>query len=131
MSKASGKLAKKQLLRTVRKATKPKKGFDQWVLTIERRKLTPDVGLFRVEAEFNGRPEWSGSVSVTLPEAKRFGPDGAELPSEWDQLAVGASAFNVLTAEVRGRTIVETAMGWIKRTFEEGSAKDVFPFLRR
>ena len=95
--------SKKQLLAAIRKGTKPPKGFSQWVLILEHRKLSDSVGLMVVEAQLNGKPEWSGSFSANLPEKPKFGPDGAELPGEWSDLKSGQSRYNVLTFEIRGK----------------------------
>lgn len=126
----AGKQTKKQLLKAIRKETKPAKGFGQWVLVLERRRLSEAVGLLRLEAELDGKPEWSGSMSVSLPEPKKFGPDGRQLPGEWDNVAPGESAFNVFTLELRGKSLIESAKGWIKRSFDNGKIQDLLPFVK-
>lgn len=128
--KTAVKQAKKQLLKLIRKETKAPKGFGQWVLILERRRLSENVGLLRVEAELDSKPEWGGSMSVNLPEPKKLGPDGKELPGEWDNIALGQSAFNVFTIELRGKSLLESAKGWIKRSFENGKIQDVLPFVK-
>ena len=94
--------SKKELLRAIRKETRPPAGFGQWVIIFEAKKLTEDLGLVRLEGYSDKRLEWSGSLSIPLPQAKTFGPDGKELtPSpNWDTIAVGASRFSVLTMEM-------------------------------
>ena len=119
---------KKQLLRAIREQTKPPKGFGQWILVLEHRRLTADVGLLLVEAQLDGKNEWSGSISVNLPEQKKFGPDGREIPSDWEKLAPGQSLHNVLTFEMRGKSLVELAKGFIKRSVEEGKLQDLLPW---
>ncbi len=130
VSKVTTKQIKKELLKAIRKETKPPKGFGQWVLILEHRRVSETVGLFRVEAELDGKPEWSGAASVNLPEAKKFSQDGKELQSEWDKVAPGESLFNVFTLELRGKSLIESAKGWIKRSFEEGKIQDLLPFVK-
>jgi hypothetical protein len=130
ISKSVAKQTKKQLLKVIRKETKAPKGFGQWVIVLERRRLSEKLGLLRLEAELDGKSEWSGSMSVALPEAKKFGPDGKELPGEWDNIAPGESGFNIFTLELRGKTLLESAKGWIKRSFENGKIQDVIPFVK-
>lgn len=129
-ARTATKQIKQQLVRAIRKETKPPKGFGQWVLVLERRRLSEAVGLLRIEAELDGKPEWSGSMSVSLPEQKKLSPDGQLLPGEWDNVAPGESAFNVFTLELRGKSLLESAKGWIKRSFENGKIQDVFPFVK-
>ena len=69
-------------------------------------------------------------MSVNLPEPKKFGPDGQELPGEWDNIPPGESAFNVFTLELRGKSLIESAQGWIKRSFENGKIQDLLPFVK-
>jgi len=130
VGKTANRQVKRQLLKVIRKETKPPKGFGQWVLILERRRLSENLGLFRVEAELDGKPEWSGAASVSLPEAKKVGPDGTELPGEWNNIAVGQSGFNVFTLELRGKSVMESAKGWIKRSFEDGKIQDFIPFVK-
>jgi len=122
--------SKRQLLKIIRKASRPPKGFGQWVLVLERRRLSDKLGLLRVEAELDGKAEWSGSISVGLPEAKKFGPDGTVIPGEWENIAIGESGFNVFTLELRGKSLIESAKGWLKRSFDEGKIQDVISLLR-
>lgn len=129
-TETAGKRTKKQLLKAIRKETKLAKGFGQWVLVLERRRLSEAVGLLRVEAELDGKPEWSGSMSVNLPEPKKFGPDGHQLPGDWETVRPGESAFNVFTLELRGKSLIESAKGWIKRSFENGKIQDLLPFVK-
>jgi hypothetical protein len=119
---------KRHLLRTIRKETKPPKGFGQWVLILEHRRLTDNLGLFLVEAQLDGKTEWSGSISVDLPEQKKFGPDGTEPASEWEKLTSGQSRYNVLTFEMRGKSVLELGKGFIKRSLEEGKLQDLLPW---
>lgn len=121
---------KKQLRRAIRKETKPPKGFGQWLITLEQRRISEDIGLFRVEAEIDGKLQWSAAVSVNLPEAKKFDSTGREIVSEWDRIALGKSLFNVFTLETRGKSVVEVAKGWLKRSFEEGKIQDIIPFVK-
>lgn len=130
IGKVGVKQTKKQLLKIIRKETKPPKGFGQWVIVLERRRLSESLGLVVLEAELDGKPEWSGSMSVGLPEAKKFGPEGKELPSEWDAIAPGESGFSVFTLELRGKTLIESAKGWIKRSFEDGKIQDLLTFFK-
>ena len=129
-TKTAAKQVKKQLLKAIRKETKPPKGFAQWVLVLEHRRLAENVGLLRVEAELDGKLEWSGSASVSLPDAKKFGPDSSELPGEWDNIAVGQSRFNIFTLELRSKSVIESVKGWIKRSFEDGKIQDFIPFVK-
>ena len=122
--------SKKQLLRTIRKETKPPKGFGQWVLVLEHRRISDAVGLFRVEAHNDKKLEWSGAISINLPEPKKFAPGGTELVSDWEKLAPGQSSFNLLTLEMRGKSVFEVAKGWLKRSFEDGKIQDVLPWFR-
>ena len=119
---------KKQLLRAIRKETKPQKGFGQWILVLEHRRVSENVGLLLAEAQLNGKPEWSGSMSVNLPEQKKYGPDGKELQGEWDTLTVGQSRYNVFTFEMRGKSILEVVKGFLKRSLEEGKIQDIIPW---
>jgi hypothetical protein len=64
-------------------------------------------------------------MSANLPEQKKYGPDGKEIQSEWETLGAGESRFNVLTFEMRGKSVVELAKGFIKRSFEEGKIQDI------
>ena len=130
VGKAAAKQARKQLLKAIRKETRPPKGFGQWVLIVERRRLSENLGLLRVEAELDGNPEWSGSMSAALPEAKKFAPDGKELPGDWDNIAPGESGFHIFTLELRGKTLIESVKGWIKRSFEDGKIQDFIPFVK-
>lgn len=127
---AAAKQIKKQLVKAIRKETTPPKGFGQWVLVLERRRLSEAVGLLRLEAELDGKPEWSGSMLVNLPKPKKFGLDGQQLTGDWDNVAPGQSAFNVFTLEVRGKSLTESAKGWIKRSFENGKIQDLLPFVK-
>jgi hypothetical protein len=120
--------SKKQLLRAIRKETKPPKGFSQWVLVLEHRRVSDDLGLYLVEAQLDGKGEWSGSLSVTLPEQRKLGADGQEIPGEWDKLLPGQSRYSVLTFEMRGKSLIDLAKGFIKRTLEEGKLQDLLPF---
>ncbi len=120
--------SKKQLLRAIRKETKPPKGFGQWLLILEHRRVSKDIGLLVLEAQLDGKAQWSGSMSVNLPEQKKFGPDGSELPGEWDTIGVGQSRFNVFTLELRGKSVMEMAKDYIKRSFEEGKIQDLIPW---
>jgi hypothetical protein len=120
--------SKKQLLRAIRRETKPPKGFGQWILIIEHRRVSKDIGLLVLEAQLNGKPEWSGSMSVNLPEQKKFGPDGTKLQGDWETVGVGQSRFNVLTLELRGKSVIELAKEYIKRSFEEGKIQDLIPW---
>jgi hypothetical protein len=120
--------SKKQLLRAIPKETRPAKGFGQWILVFEHRRVSADLGLFLVEAQLDGKVEWSCSVSVNLPEEKKFGPDGQPIPGEWEKLEAGQSRYNVLTLEMRGRSFGEQIKGFFKRTLEEGKLQDI-PFL--
>lgn len=122
--------SKKQLLRVIRKETRPPKGFGQWVIILEHRRLSDTVGLFRVEAHNDKKLEWSGAISVNLPEPKKFGPDGKEVVSDWEKLASGQSSFNVFTLEMRGKSVVEMAKGWIKRSLEDGKIQDVLTLVK-
>jgi hypothetical protein len=117
--------SKKQLLRKIRKETRPPKGFGQWVLVIEHRRISEQIGLLVLEAQLDGKHQWSGSMSANLPEQKKYGPDGKEIQSEWETLGAGESRFNVLTFEMRGKSVVELAKGFIKRSFEEGKIQDI------
>lgn len=119
---------KKQLLKAIRRETKPGKGFDQWVLIIEHRCVSAELGLVVVEAQLAGKTQWSGSASVNLPETRKRAPDGAELPSEWDAIGPGKSRYNVLTLELRGKSIMEMAKGFVKRSLEEGKIQDLLPW---
>ena len=119
---------KKKLLRAIRKETRPPKGFGQWVLVLEHRRLTDRLGLLLVEAQLDGNTEWSGSISMNLPEQKKLGLDGKELASDWDKLAPGQSSYNVLTFEMRGKSVVELVKGFIKRSIESGKIQDLLPF---
>lgn len=69
-------------------------------------------------------------MSVNLPEQKKYGPDGKEIQGEWETLAVGHSRFNVFTFEMRGKSVLELAKGFIKRTFEEGKIQDILPWSK-
>jgi hypothetical protein len=126
----TAKQTKRHLLKEIRKQTRPPKGFAQWVLILERRRLSEAVGLLRVEAQLDGKTEWSGSMSVNLPEPKKFGVDGQPLPGEWDDVMPGQSTFNVFTLELRGKSLIESAKGWIKRSFENGKIQDLLPFVK-
>lgn len=117
--------SKKKLLGTIRRETKPPRGFGQWILVIERRCVSESVGLLRVEAQLDGKLEWSGSVSIDLPEQKKYGPDAKEIQSEWETLEVGQSRFNILTFEMRGKSVAELVKGYIKRSLEEGKIQDL------
>ena len=121
-------LSKKQLLQKVRKETKPQKGFSQWVVVLERKRLTADTGLLRLEAQLDGKAEWSGSISIALPEQTKFAADGREIPSEWDAISIGQAKFNVFTLEVRGKTVGELVKGFLKRSVEEGKIQDLLPW---
>src|SRR5258708_6707954 len=121
---------KKELLHAIRKETKPPKGFGQWILILEHRRLTEGVGLVLVEAQLDSKNEWSGSISVNLPEQKKFGSDGQEIQSDWEKLTPGQSRYNVLTLEMRGKSVIELAKGFIKRSFEEGKLQDLLPWGR-
>jgi hypothetical protein len=81
-----------------------------------------------VEAFWNGKPQWSGSMTVNLPEKKKFGPDGKELRSDWEGIAPGQSRHNIFTLEVRGKSVVELAKGFFKRSLEEGKIQDILPW---
>ncbi len=124
--------SKNQLLRTIRKETKPPNGFGQWIFILECRRLSDSVGLLRLEAHNDKKLEWSGALSVNLPEPKRFSPDGKELVSSvnWDKLTPGQSSFNVLTVETRGKSVLEVAKGFFKRSFESGKLQDVLPWVK-
>lgn len=130
IGEAVAKQTKKQLLKIIRKETKPPKGFGQWVIVLERRRLSEHLGLLRLEAALDGKPGWSGAMSVALPEARKVGPDGKELPGDWDNIPAGESGFHVFTLELRGKTLIESAKGWIKRSFEDGRLQDFLPFLK-
>lgn len=130
VGKTAAKEIKKQLLKAIRKETKPPKGFGQWVLILERRRLSESVGLLRMEAELDGKSEWSGTVSVNLPEQKKFGPNGNELPGDWDNIAPGQSAFNLITLELRGKSLMESVKAWVKRSFEDGKIQDFLPLVK-
>jgi len=130
IGKAVAKQTKKQLLKVIRKETKPPKGFGQWVIVLERRRLSENLGLLRLEAELDGKAEWSGSMSVALPEPKKHAPDGSELPGDWDNIAPGESGFHIFTLELRGKTLIESAKSWIKRSFEDGKIQDFLPFVK-
>jgi hypothetical protein len=120
--------SKKQLLQKIRRETRPQKGFNQWIFVLERRRLAEDAGLLLGEAQLNGKVEWSGSVSIPLPEKKKFSPTGQELPGEWDDIAPGKSKFNVFTFEMRGKTVADTIKGFFKRSLEEGKLQDLLPW---
>jgi len=120
--------SKKKLLSAIRKETKPPKGFGQWVVIIEHRRISENVGLLLGEAQLDGKLQWSGSISVNLPEQKKFGPDGNEIQGEWETLNPGQSRFNVLTLEMRGKSVAELIKGFIKRSFEDGKLQDILPF---
>ncbi len=120
--------SKKQLLRVIRKETKPPKGFGQWLLVIEHRRITDTLGLLLVEAQLDGKNEWSGSITVNLPEQKKSAPDGQEIPSDWEKIAPGESRYNILTFEMRGKSIVELTKGFFKRSIEEGKLQDLLPW---
>ena len=124
--------SKKQLLRTIRKETKPPKGFNQWVVILEAKKLSLELGLLRAEAYSDKRLEWSGSLSVSLPQPKNFAPDGRELPQtpDWDKLAVGQSSYTTLTTEMRGKTFFEGVKDFAKRSLGEGKAQDFLPLSK-
>ena len=130
IGKALAKQRRKQLLKTIRKETKPPKGFGQWLVVLERRRLSENLGVLRLEGELDGKAEWSGSMSVALPEPKKYAPDGAELPGDWDNIAPGESGFNIFTLELRGKTLIESVKGWIKRSFEDGKIQDFIPFVK-
>ena len=70
----------------------------------------------------NGKTEWGGSMSVNLPEQRKYGTDGRELPSDWEALALRQSRDNVVTFEKRGKSILEVAKAFIERSIEEGQA---------
>ena len=124
--------SKKQLLRAIRKETRPQKGFGQWIFIFEAKKVTDALGLIRVEGYSDKRLEWSGSLSVNLPQAKTFGPDGKELAGqvEWDKLTAGESTHCVLTMEMRGKTLWEGAKDMVKRSVAEGKLQDIFPLAK-
>lgn len=63
-----------------------------------------------------------------LPEQKKFGPDGQEIPSEWEKVTPGRSRYNVLTFEVRGKSVVELVKGLIKRSVTDGKLQDFIPW---
>lgn len=67
-------------------------------------------------------------MSVNLPEQKKYGPDGKELPGEWELLAVRHSRYNVFTFEMRGKSVLEAAKAFIKRSVEEGKLQDILPW---
>ena len=69
-------------------------------------------------------------MSVNLPETTKFGPHGEHLPGDWDRVPPGKSAFNVFTLELRGKSLIESAKGWIKRSFENGKIQDILPFVK-
>jgi hypothetical protein len=119
---------KKQLIQAIRKQTKPQKGFAQWLLVIEHRRLSENMGLILIEAQLDGKIEWSGSASANLPEAKKIGLDGQPAPSEWDQLKPGQSRFNAFTFEMRGKSVIEMMKGVVKRSLEEGKLQDLLPW---
>jgi hypothetical protein len=119
---------KTQLLRAIRKETKPPKGFGQWVLVLEHRRLSEHLGLLHAEALLDGNLEWSGSISVNLPEHRKLGPDGKTMPSEWENLPPGQRRYNVFTFEMRGKSVVELAKGFLKRSFEDGKIQDLLPW---
>lgn len=119
--------SKKRLLRAIRKETKPPSGFGQWILVLEHRRISDDIGLLLAEAQLDGKIEWSGSISINLPEQKKY-QDGAEIPSEWDAISSGQSRYNVLTFEMRGKSVIEMVKGFIKRSFEEGRLQDILPW---
>lgn len=60
--------SKKKLLSAVRKETKPLKGFGQWIVVLEHRRISESIGLLLAEAQLDGKTQWSGSISVNLPE---------------------------------------------------------------
>jgi hypothetical protein len=129
-NKGSLMQTKKQLLRAIRKETKAPKGFTQWVLILEHRRLSDVVGLLRFEAQLDGKDEWSGSISVNLPEQKKYTSDGREVPNEWDKITPGQSRFNVFTFEVRGKSVLEATKAFFKRSFEDGKLQDWIPFVK-
>ena len=120
--------SKKRLLSAIRKETKPLKGFGQWIVVLEHRRISEGLGLLLAEAQLDGKIQWSGSISVNLPEKTKFGPDGKAIPGEWETLEPGQSRFNLITAEIRGKSIVELVTGFKKRSFEDGKIQDFFPF---
>lgn len=130
IGKAAAKQTKKQLLKFIRKEAKPPKGFGQWVIVIERRRLSEHLGLLRIEAELDGKLEWSGSMSVALPEPRKLSSDGKDIPGDWDNISPGGSGFHIFTLELRGKTLIESAKGWIKRSFEDGKIQDFLPFAK-
>ncbi len=93
MRRAGALKSKKQLLSAIRRETKPAKGFGQWIVVLEHRRVSENVGLLVVDAQLNGKTEWSGSMSVNLPEQKKYGPDGKALPSGWETLSVGQGRY--------------------------------------
>ncbi len=120
--------SKRELLRKVRDETKPPKGFGQWVVTLERKRLSHEIGLFRLEAQLDGKLQWSGSFSVNVLEERKFGPDGNEIPNDWDRLAPGHSSYNVLTFEMRGKSMIELIKNFAVRSLEEGKIQDILPW---
>jgi hypothetical protein len=124
--------SKKQLLRAIRKESKPPKGFGQWIAIIEARRVSEHLGLIRLEWYSNSKLEWSAGLSVNLPQVKVVSPDGKEIAAsiEWDKLGPGESTFNVLTCEMRGKSIWEATQGFFRRSLSDARIQDFLPWIK-
>ncbi len=64
----------------------------------------------------DGKTQWSGSISFKLPEKTQFGPAGKAIPGEWETIERGQSLFNMITVEIRGKSIMEPVTSFMKRS---------------
>lgn len=124
--------SKKQLLRAVLRESRPPKGFGQWILIFEARRLSDSLGLVRLEGYTDKKLEWSGGLSMNLPQPATVGPDGKEVTGSinWEKLEPGQSRFSVLTFEMRGKSLLEEAKGFFERSFKEGKFQDFLPWFK-
>lgn len=95
------------------------KGFENYILIIEHKKINENVGIVKGELLQNDEVILGGKMTVF--------PETLSNAFDWEKLNIGESIFNGFYLDYKGETLSEILLEGIKNSLREGK----FPFIRR
>lgn len=122
-------LSKLQLIELVTRETKPPEGMGQWLIIFEAVRMTKEIGILRLEWYSGTKLEWSSSLSVTIESNGRT--DNLGTGVKWSKLKPGTRQHNVMTFELRSKSLWENIQGFFKRSMDGGKIQDFLPWVKK
>jgi len=106
---------KEEVIRALTEKSDPK-GFKKYILLLEHRKISSNLGLVKGELLHNNKIVLTGKMTQ-FPETQ---PESFN----WEKLKIGESYFEGYSLDYKGETISQLIIQGLKRSVKEGR----FPF---